>query len=75
MATENGRQLNVESFLIHLALESQYYFPFITVSYKTYSIKFHKNSWSHKKGENRLHIHVMKYNIITNIILFSEKHT
>jgi len=49
MATENGRQFIIELFLIHLILEAQYYFPFITVSYTPCSIRFHKNSWSHNK--------------------------
>jgi len=44
MATENERPFNVQSSLIHLFLEGKYYFSLISVSYTTYSIKFHKNS-------------------------------
>ena len=58
MATENERQLFIETFLIHLILEAQYYFPFITVSYTPCSIKFYKNSWSHNIIKNGLYIHV-----------------
>jgi len=49
MSIENGRPFNVQSFLIHLTLEGQYYFSFITVSYTVCFIKFHKNSWSPRK--------------------------
>jgi hypothetical protein len=44
MATENGRPFNVETFLIQLILEVQYYFSFITASYTMWSTKFHKGS-------------------------------
>jgi len=44
MATENERQFFIESFLIHLILEAQYYFPFITLPYTAGSIIFNKNS-------------------------------
>jgi hypothetical protein len=42
MAIENRRQFNIDSFWIHLILEGQYYFSFITVHIETCSIKFNK---------------------------------
>ena len=67
-----GHLINGESFLIHLILEGQYYFSFIST---LCSIKFDKNSWSLKKRLKGLFIHIMMYNIITNILHFCQKKT
>jgi len=49
-----GHLINVVSLLIHLILEDQYCFSFIST---ICSIKFHRNSWSHKKRRKGLYIH------------------
>jgi len=51
-----GHLTNVESFLIHLILEGQYCTSFIST---LCSIKFHKNSWSHKKRWKGIYINIM----------------
>ena len=65
-----GHFTNVDSFLIHLSLEGQYYFSFIST---ICSIRFHKNSSSYKKSWKGLYIHIKRYNNITNILHFCPK--